>query len=120
MMKAIRPKSPTSSPTTLRSSSRSIRPRRSNPSRKPMMKLVEESPGIGELMMDGAMLCSVQYRLTRFQGLMEGSGLPIPGVHRIEGSIEFDEGTNTNEWIGTVLGLKLQDGRTFGITLLSS
>jgi hypothetical protein len=85
-----------------------------------MMKLVEESSGIGELMMDGAMLCSVRYRLTRFQGLMEGSGLPIPGLHRIEGSIEFDEGTDGLKWVGESLGLKLQDGKILGITLVNS
>jgi hypothetical protein len=83
-----------------------------------MMKLVEESSGIGELMMNGTMLCSVRYRFSRFQGLMEGSGLPIPGLHRIEGTVEFDPGTNTAEWIGAVLGLKLQDGKILGITLV--
>ena len=51
-----------------------------------MMKLVEQTAGVGEVMRDGVLVAQVRYRLNRFQGLMEGSGLPIPGVHRIEGS----------------------------------
>ena len=85
-----------------------------------MMKLVEKSAGIGELVLDGVVLREVRYRVSRFQGLMEGSGLPIPGLHRIEGSIDFDANTDPAEWIGTLLGLKLEDGRVFGITLLGN
>jgi hypothetical protein len=84
-----------------------------------MMKLVEESSGLGELMMNGVTLCEVRYRVTRFQGMMEGSGLPIPGVHRIEGSVEFG-GNDPREWIGVPLSLKFQDGRVLGITLVNS
>src|SRR5262245_10938928 len=63
---------------------RSSRPRRSKDSGKPyMMKLVEESSGIGELVLNEVKLCEVQYRLSRFQGVIEASGLPIPGLHRI-------------------------------------
>jgi len=85
-----------------------------------MMKAVEESSGIGELMMDGGAVCQVTYRLSRFQGMMETSGLPIPGLHRIEGSIEFHSGTDPHPWINAPLTLKLQDGRMFGITLVNT
>jgi len=83
------------------------------------MKLVEQSSGIGELMMNGVTLCEVRYRVTRFQGMMEGSGLPVPGVHRIEGSVEFG-GNDPGEWIGVPVGLRLQDGRVLGITLVNA
>ena len=83
------------------------------------MKLVEESSGIGELTLNGAVLRQVRYRLSRFQGIIEGSGLPIPGLHRIEGSLEFDAKTDPIEWIGIPLGLRLQDGRVVGITLVN-
>jgi len=85
-----------------------------------MMKKVEESSGVGELVSCDAALCQVGYRLTRFQGIVEASGLPIPGVHRIEGILEFKPATNTIEWIGIPLSLRLEDGRMFGITLVDS
>jgi hypothetical protein len=83
-----------------------------------MMKCVEESSGAGELMLDGAVICQVGYRVRRFQGMTEGSGLPIPGLHRIEGAIQFDSSTNPQAWINILLNLKLEDGRMFGVTLV--
>ena len=85
-----------------------------------MMKLVEESSGTGELTLNGVLLREVQYRVSRFQGMTEGSGLPIPGLHRIEGSIDFDAKSDAPEWIGTPLTLKLQDGRALGITIVNT
>src|SRR5262245_23588091 len=84
-----------------------------------MMNLMEESSGVGELTLDGAMLFRVRYRISRFQGVMEGSGLPIPGLHRIEGFIDIDGKSDALEWIGTPLALKLEDGRMFGITIVN-
>jgi len=85
-----------------------------------MMKLVEESSGMGELTLNGVALCSAAYRIRRFQGMTEGSGMPIPGLHRIEGSLELRPGTDAREWIGVPLGLKLEDGRVLGIALINS
>ena len=85
-----------------------------------MMKLVEENAGVGELISDQATLRHVRYRISRFQGMMEGSGLPIPGLHRIEGSVDFNLDTDPHEWIGTPLKLKLTDGRIFGITIINT
>ena len=84
------------------------------------MKLVEESSGVGQLMLNGVFLRQVHYRLSRFQGFVEQSGLPIPGLHRIEGRIEFNPNEDPHEWIGAPLKLTLQDGRVFGITLVST
>jgi hypothetical protein len=81
------------------------------------MRLIEELSGTGKLLRDGMALREVHYHVRRFQGFLEGSGMPIPGLHRIEGSIDFDPAKDPAEWIGTTLGLKLQDGRVFGVML---
>jgi hypothetical protein len=82
-----------------------------------MMKLVEECSGVGELMQNGQPIRPIGYSVRRYQGMTEGSGMPIPGLFRIEGSIDFDAGKDSLGWIGTVLGLKLEDGRVLGITI---
>ena len=55
------------------------------------MKLVEQRSGTGVLMRDGEYLRDVTYSITRYQGFVEQSGLPIPGLHRLEGSIDFED-----------------------------
>ena len=85
-----------------------------------MMKLVEETSGVGELRRNQDLLRPVRYRISRYQGMMEGSGLPVPGLHRIEGTIDFDPARDSADWIGAALSLKLEDGRVLGITLASS
>jgi hypothetical protein len=85
-----------------------------------MMTFVEEVSGIGDLMLNGTVLRQVRYRVSRFQGMSEGSGLPIPGLHRIEGSIDFNAKTDPGEWIGSALSLKLDDGRMFAVTLVDN
>ena len=82
-----------------------------------MMKLIEENSGAGELTRSGENSRSVRYRIRRYQGMMEGSGLPIPGLHRIEGSIDFGSSPAPDGWMGAPLTLKLEDGRTLGITV---
>ena len=72
---------------------------------------------MGELCSNGQTLCRVQYHVRRYQGMIEGSGLPIPGLHRIEGAIHSDLQTTFLEWIGAPLSLRLDDGRALGITL---
>jgi hypothetical protein len=83
-----------------------------------MMKLVEELTGRGELMVNGSVLRTVNYSIARHQAFVEHSGLPIPGLHRIEGSIDFDSARDPVYWIGLPLALKLEDGRILGITLV--
>ena len=85
-----------------------------------MMKRVEECSGIGELMLHGETLRRAAYRIIRYQGIVDHSGLPIPGLHRIEGSITFDASKDSLDWIGASLGLKLEDGRVLGITIVST
>lgn len=83
-----------------------------------MMKLVEERSGTGELMLNGVVLRNVRYTIRRQQGFVEHSGLPIPGLHRLEGSIDFHP-EKDREWIGTPIALRLEDGRVLAITIIN-
>lgn len=84
------------------------------------MKLVEENSGTGELMQGGQAIRQIGYQVRRYQGMTEGSGMPIPGLFRIEGSVAFDASRDPAEWIGAGLGLKLEDGRVLGITIVDT
>ena len=80
------------------------------------MKLVEECSGTGELLQNGRSIRPIDYQVRRYQGMTEGSGLPIPGLFRIEGAVQMD----SSDWIGTSLGLRLDDGRVLGITIVDA
>jgi hypothetical protein len=84
------------------------------------MKLVEQRSGSGMLIRDGAELRAVFYSITRYQGFVEQSGLPIPGLHRIEGSLDFEAFPVPPDWLGTPLALRLEDGRVLAITIEDS
>jgi hypothetical protein len=83
------------------------------------VKLVEQCAGVGELRCDGRTFRHVPYRISRFQG-MSPSGMPVPGLHRIEGSVELDGIAEARDWVGASLTLALEDGRTLPITLADS
>ena len=78
-------------------------------------KLVETSSGAGQLLRDGAVLRDVRYSITRYQGFLLGSGMPIPGLHRLEGTTDYEVTDVT--LIGRPLTLRLEDGRAIGVTL---
>lgn len=80
-----------------------------------MMKLVEEYAGVGDLSAKDELIREVRYRIARYQGFVEHSGLPIPGVHRIEGSV--DTAVNLESLVGQSLTLRLEDGRAIAITI---
>ena len=80
-----------------------------------MMKLVEEYAGVGDLTAKEAVIPQVRYRIARYQGFVEHSGLPIPGVHRIEGSV--DTARDLAPLVGESLTLRLEDGRALAITI---
>ena len=71
-------------------------------------------------MRDGRTVRPIGYQVRRYQGMSEGSGMPIPGLFRIEGAVDFDANRDSVEWIGAGLGLKLEDGRVLGITIVDS
>lgn len=85
-----------------------------------MMKLVEDGSGTGELLQNDRMLRRVRYHVRRYQGMMDDSGLPIPGLFRIEGSIDFDAGRDSTDWINTPLTLRLEDGRALAIAVVDT
>jgi hypothetical protein len=80
------------------------------------MKLVEEYAGVGDLSGKGGLLQQVRYKIARYQGFA-GNGLPIPGLHRIEGAIDLPPNENAAALIGMPLVLRLEDGRALAVTL---
>ena len=80
------------------------------------MKLVEEVSGVGALRWQDLRFGRVPYRISRFQGL-SGSGMPIPGLHRIEGVIELREVEQSARLVGASFTLELEDGRSMPLTL---
>ena len=81
-----------------------------------MMKLVETYAGVGDLSARGTVRGKVRYDIARYQG-MQASGLPVPGVHRIEGRLALDAINDPAALVGEPLMLRLEDGRALGITL---
>ena len=80
-------------------------------------KLVEESTGTGQLERNGSVLRKVRYSISRYQGMLVGTGMPVPGVHRLEGSTDFEVSDADAFLIGCPLTLRLEDGRAIGVTL---
>jgi hypothetical protein len=80
-------------------------------------RLVESCSGTGELSRDRQPLGSVQYRFDRYQGMLEGSGMPIPGLHRIEGTVHAEGAALPSEMVGASFTLRLEDGRSVAVTL---
>jgi hypothetical protein len=80
------------------------------------LKLVEECSGVGHLVAGERIFRSVSYRISRFQGLAP-SGLPIPGLHRIEGMLDLGAIPEAGKLVGSALTLRLADGRSLAITL---
>lgn len=78
-------------------------------------KLVEQTTGVGALEQDGTVLGQVRYSISRYQGMLVGSGMPIPGLHRIEGSTDYRVSDVT--LIGRPLTLRLEDGRAIGVVI---
>jgi hypothetical protein len=70
-----------------------------------MFKLVEQTSGVGDLMREGRVIARVAYCADRYQAMMD-SGLPIPGLHRIEGSVDLASVSLD----GSKLTLRLESG----------
>jgi hypothetical protein len=45
------------------------------------------------------------------------SGLPIPGLHRIEGSLALSDVPEAAELVGANITLELEDGRSLALTV---
>ncbi len=81
-----------------------------------MLKLVEELSGVGDVRWQDRVWPGVPYTLVRYQG-MAASGLPIPGLHRTEGSVDVNALSNVGDLLGALLTLRLEDGRAVAICL---
>jgi hypothetical protein len=81
-----------------------------------VLKLVEEYSGVGSLRWRDKTLGTIPYRISRYQG-MAISGLPIPGLHRIEGMLELASVPDAAALIGADVALELADGRTLALTV---
>ena len=79
------------------------------------MKVVEEYAGEGQLSWSGGS-CPVGYRLTRLQG-MAANGLPVPGLFRIEGDLDFGGEAAPAAAVNSPVLLKMGDGRSMHIML---
>ena len=80
------------------------------------MKLVEEYAGVGALRFRKRKIGDVAYRISRYQGLAL-SGLPVPGVHRIEGTVALAGVADSAALVGADVQLDLEDGRTLALTV---
>ena len=78
------------------------------------MKLVEEYAGVGSVRVRDRTLGAIPYRISRFQG-MAGWGLPIPGLHRIEGTLALASLPEARELVGGNVTLELEDGRSLAL-----
>lgn len=80
------------------------------------LKLIAEYRGVGELRTPHETYANVEYEIDRYQGFA-ASGMPIPGLLRIEGRIGLDAIGDVAALVGSSLTLTLADGRALGVTL---
>jgi hypothetical protein len=83
------------------------------------MNLVENTSGVGELLWRDRVFGPIHYSIRRFQGV-GSSGLPIPGLHRIEGAVGLDTVPEPAGLVGADVQLRLEDGRTLRLTVADS
>jgi len=82
-------------------------------------KMVEERAGIGSVRCSGITYEKARYGISRFQG-MTRAGLPVPGVHRIDGFVEFADEAARAQLVGLQLELHLDDGSLMNLELLDA
>lgn len=80
------------------------------------MQLVEQFSGVGGLKWRDETFMGIRYRINRFQG-QAPNGLPVPGLHRIEGTLELGGVADAARLVGSSVILELEDGRTLPLTL---
>lgn len=83
------------------------------------MKLVESTRGVGVLSWRGERFDAVPYVLERFQAMTTG-GLPVPGLHRIEGRLDIGAMAAASGIAGGSVALELEDGRKLNLTVTDS
>jgi hypothetical protein len=84
------------------------------------MKLVEESEGRGRLTVAGQAVDEVPYAIRRYQAMTTG-GLPVPGLHRIEGRVGLEALPAAIALEADAqVQLELEDGRSLALTLVDA
>ena len=84
------------------------------------MKLVEESEGKGRLTVAGEAVADVPYSIRRYQAMTTG-GLPVPGLHRIEGRVGLAAlPAAIALHAATQVRLDLEDGRSLALTIVDA
>jgi hypothetical protein len=78
---------------------------------------IEECTGVGELSRGQEQAHRVRYQFTRHQPTA-ANGMPIPGLQRVEGRVEFGPHPVPPELIGHRAALRLEDGRVIGVTVV--
>ena len=80
------------------------------------MRLVEQYAGVGTVKFRDRTLGLIPYRISRYQG-MALSGLPVPGLHRIEGALELKGVPEASALVGADVTLELEDGRSLALSV---
>ncbi len=83
------------------------------------LRLVDECIGVGELAIGERRFPGVRYEVRRLQGIAP-SGLPVPGLHRIEGQVGVDGHADLPALAHSDCTLHLEDGRTMRLTLIDA
>jgi hypothetical protein len=81
------------------------------------LRLIEECVGVGQVAGHERVVEGVAYAVRRFQGFAP-SGLPVPGLHRLEGRLEIADDRDRRELVNRPVTLRMADGRTMRLTLL--
>jgi hypothetical protein len=72
--------------------------------------------GQGEMHWRGQVFERVRYELKRIQRVT-GGGMPVPGLHRIEGRVDLEGLGLDGDIEGASIALRLDDGRTMNLTI---
>jgi hypothetical protein len=80
------------------------------------LRLVEQYAGVGTVRFRDRTLGPIPYSISRYQG-MASSGLPVPGLHRIEGALELAGLPEAAALVGADVTLELEDGRSLALSV---
>ena len=79
-------------------------------------KAVDRKTGVGSLQCAGEQYTNVKYDFTRFQA-MTRAGLPVPGLHRLDGQIALSNSDEQAVLVGQSIVLILEDGTSMNMTV---
>lgn len=81
------------------------------------LRLIEECVGVGELATRDHVFPKIPYEVKRFQAFTP-SGVPVPGLHRIEGQLGIAGLSARQALVQAECTLRLEDGRSLRLTLV--